>query len=390
MTEMGMAMTSKLLARLAQTYATMLIEFPHLRAVSLAQWLIESGRATSDLATHHYNFGGLKWRPEMAGFAAPVEYEANDGVDIYCRFESLEKFIAGYWRFIERAPYSGWRSSNETAEKFIGFIGPIYCPPNKDYARDVLKLVPEAEQLLGLVQPGAVSASAPAADQKSLGAIVLDPGHGGKTKLGGSSANNATSISGVLEKNLALDFCKLLRAELVSQAAKAGEKVDVFLTRETDVNVGIADRGKLAATKGAKLFVSWHFNGFDKPSARGPETFYRSKANGNPEEAADKAFAQRLHKGLFDGIKSVDPTVTDRGVKPDHQSGPKSLGTLKQVVQGNAARPKKCRSAYIEAEFITNPTVEQVLISGPNAVANRQKVVASIAGAMLDQIRSMP
>lgn len=382
-------MSNKLLTKLAQSYAVAVIEFPHLRAVSLAQWLLESGRATSDLATHHYNFGGLKWRPEMAGFAAPVEYEANDGSGIYCRFESLEKFIAGYWRFLERAPYQGWRNNNATAEAFIGFIGPIYCPPNPNYAADVLKLVPEAQQLLAAA-PTPAPATAPAPPPKPLGAIILDPGHGGTAALGGSSANNAKSISGVLEKNLALDFCKLLRTELTSQAAKAGESVDVFMTRDTDVNVGIVDRAKLATEKSAKLFLSWHFNGFNKPSARGPETFFRSKANGNPDEAADKAFAARVHKGLFDGIKSVDPTVTDRGVKPDDQSGPKSLGTLKNVVLANAARPKKCRSAYIEAEFITNPAVENALISGPNAAANRQKVVASVAKAMLEQIRTMP
>jgi len=32
------------------------------------------------------------------------------------------------------------------------------------------------------------------------GIIVIDPGHGGKLEIGGSSANNAISASGVLEK----------------------------------------------------------------------------------------------------------------------------------------------------------------------------------------------
>jgi hypothetical protein len=34
------------------------------------------------------------------------------------------------------------------------------------------------------------------------GIIVLDPGHGGTTKIGGSSANNATSVSGIPEKQI--------------------------------------------------------------------------------------------------------------------------------------------------------------------------------------------
>lgn len=226
---------------------------------------------------------------------------------------------------------------------------------------------------------------------KNLGAIVLDPGHGGTTTVGGSSPNNAKSISGVLEKNLALDFCKTLKAQLESQAAAAGEKVDVFLTRTTDVNVGIKNRAKLAGTTNAKLFLSLHFNGLDDSSVRGPETFFGAAVNGNINLAADKDFAKKVHKGLFDGIKSVDPTATDRrGVKTDDQTGPGRLGTLNDVSSGNTTRAKKCSAAYIEAEFITNPTVEAVLVSGPNALANRVKVMASVAKAMLAHIRTMP
>lgn len=227
---------------------------------------------------------------------------------------------------------------------------------------------------------------------KNLGAVVLDPGHGGKPtppKVGGSSWNNAKSISGVLEKDLALDFCKLLKEEIESQASKAGETVQVSLTRTTDVNLGIKERAALAGQKNAKLFLSLHFNGFEKPEARGPETFFASVKNGNTNEAADKQFATRLHKALFAGIKSVDPTVKDRGVKPDHESGPGSLGTLNDVALGNSGRQQKCLAAYIEAEFITNPTVEKVLISGPGAKENRRKVMATVAKGMLEQLRTM-
>ncbi len=224
----------------------------------------------------------------------------------------------------------------------------------------------------------------------NLGAIVLDPGHGGTTKVGGSSPNNATSISGALEKNLALDFCTILKAELESQANAAGDKVDVFLTRTTDVNVGIAARANLAGTKNAKLFLSLHFNGFTKPSARGVETFFAAASNGNTNVAADRAFATAVHNALLAGMKSVDPTATDRKVKPDTATGPGKLGTLSDVALGNVGKAKKCLAAYFEVEFITNPTVEKVLISGPGAAANRVKVMASVAKAMLAQIRTMP
>ena len=387
-------MANTLLSKLAKVYAAAAIEFPQLRAVSLAQWLLESGRASSDLATHHYNFAGLKWRPEMKPFAAPVEYEANDGIDTYCRFESLEKFCAGYWAFIGRAPYAGWKDHVASGADFIRFIAPIYCPSNTGYADDVLGLVAEARGLLG--EDGAQPAPSPAPPPpataiKPLGAIVLDPGHGGTAKVGGSSPNNAVSVSGVLEKNLALDFCKLLRDELESQAKAAGERVEVFLTRDKDVNIGIKDRAKLAGEKNAKLFLSLHFNGFHKPETRGVETYYADASKGNTNEAADKAFAAAMHAGAA-GRDEVDRS---RHAGPQAQVGnrcrdPRSSArstTLRSAIRGKA---KKCLGAYYEVEFITNPTVENLLISGPKAAANRTAVMASVAKAMLAQVRTMP
>jgi N-acetylmuramoyl-L-alanine amidase len=224
----------------------------------------------------------------------------------------------------------------------------------------------------------------------NLGAVVLDPGHGGTATVGGSSPNNAISISGAKEKALALDFCKILKGELESQATAAGDKVDVFLTRTSDVNVGIKARANLAATKKAKLFLSLHFNGFSNPSARGVETFFAAAANGNTNEADDKTFADKVHAALLAGMRAINPTAKDRGCKPDTQTGPGRLGTLNDVSLGNVGNPKKCLAAYFEVEFITNPTVETLLISGPAAAPNRIKVLAPVAKAMLAQMRAMP
>jgi N-acetylmuramoyl-L-alanine amidase len=393
-----------LLDALRNAYARATISHPQLKAVTLAQWLLESGRATSDLAIKHLNFGGLKFRPEMKPFATSVFHQASDGPDNYCKFVSADKYIEGYWAFINRAPYKGWKDHSGTGEAFIRFIGPIYCPPNKNYADHVLKLVPEAEKLLKeAASPPPKPAPPPppkpapkpkpgpgaAAAKKDLGAIVLDPGHGGATKVGGSSPNNATSISGALEKTLALDFCNILASELVKQANAKGETVKVVMTRTKDVNVGISARAAFAGKNKAKLFLSLHFNGSVTPSARGPETFFRAKANGNINLAADMAFANKVHQGLLDGIKAVDPTVKNRGVKPDTATGPGALGTLNDAALGNVVGGKMCSAAYIEAEFITNPTVEKVLISGPGAAANQRIVMASVAKAMLEHIRTL-
>jgi N-acetylmuramoyl-L-alanine amidase len=138
---------SPLLRQLVAAYVREEIEFPFLKAVTLAQWLLESGRASSRLSRDYFNFAGLKWRSEMAGIAEPVSYLAHDGLCDYCRFASPSAFIHGYWRFMERKPYEGWKSQAVDATSYLGAIIPTYCP-DPGYVERVLRLLPEAEQLL--------------------------------------------------------------------------------------------------------------------------------------------------------------------------------------------------------------------------------------------------
>lgn len=138
---------------LAQRYAAADIQFPVLKPVTLAQWILESGYGRSRLAREHANYGGLKWRTEMEGFATPVEYEAHDGLDVYCAFADAAAFLAGYWRFLDRAPYAGWRDHADDPEDFIRFIGATYTPTH-GYADAVLNLVPVARGFLNLPGSG--------------------------------------------------------------------------------------------------------------------------------------------------------------------------------------------------------------------------------------------
>ena len=79
----------------------------HLKAILLSQWSLESNFGDSKLAKEFLNFGGLKWRDEMKGYAlkrflkTPSEPEGTD----WCKFDSVEKFIEGYWHFVHRSPY---------------------------------------------------------------------------------------------------------------------------------------------------------------------------------------------------------------------------------------------------------------------------------------------
>ena len=362
-----------LIERLAAAYRGHTLPHPKLKAATLAQWLLESGRGTSALARDHLNFAGLKWRAEMAPFASGVDYAAHDGANAYCRFASLENFIAGYWAFLARKPYAGWLRFADDPAGFVRFIGPIYTPA-PGYADRVLALIPEAEAMLG----------GPPAD---LGILVIDPGHGGTAKLPGSSPNNATSVSGVAEKTLTLDFGFVLRDAVLAQAERAGETVKVALTRDRDVNVAGAKRAGLAASLGARAFLSLHFNGAGDPAVRGTETFYRAAENGKVNPMPDIAFARVVQGGLLAGLRAVDGHAKDRGVKPDTQSGPGGLGVLNPRALGNVGRVRPCAAALAEIEFITHPEVDRLIVAGAGSAARREPVAAHLATAIRGWLR---
>lgn len=172
---------SELFNQLVKAYAKATIDFPQLKGITVAQWILESGRGTSRLATEHLNFGGLKWREEMVAFAMPVDYEASDGRNKYCKFESLEKFIKGYWAFLERSPYEGWRNNVDSAEEFIGFIGPIYAG-DSNYVSKVLNVYVEAKQLLADADHGKHhEITAEPVSKPSIKAFIESPNHSSRS-----------------------------------------------------------------------------------------------------------------------------------------------------------------------------------------------------------------
>jgi N-acetylmuramoyl-L-alanine amidase len=379
---------SGLFEELISRYKAANIAFPSLKPVTVAQWILESGRGTSRLATENLNFAGLKWRSEMVGFATPVEYEAHDGLDFYCKFGSLDAFIVGYWKFISRSPYNGWEDRvAEGPEAFIRFIGPIYNPAGVTYVNQVLALVDEATQLLNAA-PG-LPEILPPPDAGTPVVIVLDPGHGGTVKINGSSPNNAKSLSGELEKDWTLDMAKRTRASIVNKAVALGKNVNVVLTRETDINKGLNARANVAKNKGAKLFLSIHFNGFNK-EVRGVETLIDSMDNVN--KAQDRALAQSVQDRLLAALNEIDPTTKDLP-KYNRKVKEQKLGVLRDLALGNTGSSHPCSSCLVEIEFMDVMAVEQLFqLNAPQTTTaeqtarNRQKIADSLADALLAHV----
>ncbi len=144
--------------------------------------------------------------------------------------------------------------------------------------------------------------SASAAKANNDVVVVLDPGHGGTD--GGAGAN------GLLEKDLNLRIAQACKSELEEYNG-----VTVYMTRDSDVYVGLEERVRRAKAWGADIFVSLHMNSATTTSANGVEVYYPNK-NYNPDihnqgaVLASKIEQQLRSLGLYDrGIKQ-DPSQT--------------------------------------------------------------------------------
>ncbi len=237
-------------------------------------------------------------------------------------------------------------------------------------------------QSLGLEIGGEKEFAEDAISETISGVVVLDPGHGGNRRVGGSSPNNAISASGVLEKTMTLDLAKRVKKQLKKLGDKIpGSAIKVHLTRTDDANLSLSDRAQFAESTEADIFLSFHFNGFNG-AARGTETWIISSANGNINEREDRDFAQRLQTALITTLRQFDPNARDRGVKDKLK-----LGVLNDISLGNNRREQKTRACLTEVEFIDHPAVDELLNTGPNAIMVRDAIAGAIAESIIDDLR---
>ncbi len=208
------------------------------------------------------------------------------------------------------------------------------------------------------------------------GMIVLDAGHGGQVEVGNSSANNAISPSGVLEKNITLRMAFLVREQLNTLAQQQGHQLTIMLTRESDINLGLAARANIAKSNNANLFLCIHCNASTGHNARGTETFVSPVSDKNINIEADRAYAQLIQQAVFKSILSHDSRAKDRGVKENQ-----SLGVLKDRNLGEFTR-----GCLVELEFIDIKAVDELLNIGPNAIQVRTDIANAIAKALIDAL----
>lgn len=188
--------------------------------------------------------------------------------------------------------------------------------------------------------------------------LVIDPGHGGAEKIGGSSPNNAVAPNGLTEKDVLLDIALCIRDQF-------SDTHQLKLTRDSDVNLSLRDRASVAKTSGAAVMVSLHFNGFNG-AAQGTETFV------HPSRSAD---SDRLASCLQNSVRCVTG-LRDRGVKkknlgalrPSYHDRSTAAVLLEISFMDVAAEAERLRTAGYRKRLATAVMEAVVLyLSDPNA-----------------------
>jgi len=219
--------------------------------------------------------------------------------------------------------------------------------------------------------------------------IVIDPGHGGASVAGSldersnSSPNNATSPGGIAEKDLTLQFSRLLHDEILRESSRTGPRVGVLLTRDEDVNLDFVRRAAICNRPDTACIVSIHFNASGSGNATGSLALIGAEER-NPNFEVDKRFGEGLAAACAEGVERYLPSAKSRGTMTDgHLHGGLGSNFFFQLARHRSLRSvPKC---FLEVEFIDNPAVEKAFLSGDREAKFRH-VARSIAVYLLDWI----
>jgi len=164
--------------------------------------------------------------------------------------------------------------------------------------------------------------------------VAIDAGHGGSaddSNPGQPFDPGVIGPAGTLEKDLTLDVAKRVQRLLVN------DRVKVVMTRVDDRFVDIGPRMEAAATAGAALFVSIHFNSYPDPAMGGALVLYPSDAS--------LPFAQTMSAALGQVLPAVG--ISNDGVQ------------AKTDLWVHASMP----AVTVEGGYLSNPHEEQLLDS---------------------------
>lgn len=223
--------------------------------------------------------------------------------------------------------------------------------------------------------------------------VVLDPGHGGEDP-------GAIGPGGTYEKDVVLAVAHAARREI-----ERDPRFVVFMTREEDVFVPLAERVRKARSVNADVFLSIHADAFTRPDVRGSSVFTLSERGAT--SAAAKWIADKENQSdLIGGVRLAgrDPALA-KMLFEIHQSvtnneslklgrglvkALKPVGKMHRGAVEHAGfavlRAPDIPSALVETAFISNPEEEQQLRSTDYQV----KLARAIRGGVRGYALSLP
>lgn len=183
--------------------------------------------------------------------------------------------------------------------------------------------------------------------------VVIDPGHGGVDP-------GATGVSGLLEKNIALDYAKELRRQL-----EATGRFRVVMTRDRDVFLKLRDRIKVAHQANGDLFVSLHANIHNSRKIKGFSVYTLSEKSSDVE--ARNLAAKENKADIIAGFDLSEQTEVVRDILIDlAQRESKNQGNqfAADVVDevGQVANLLGNPHRYAGFAVLKSPTIPSVLV----------------------------
>jgi len=203
--------------------------------------------------------------------------------------------------------------------------------------------------------------------------VVIDAGHGGGGNSGSqaartlSASNNATSPSGLLEKDLTLQLSLEIKKQLETLAPKySGTRIDCVMTRIDDKNPDFSKRATICSTTKIppSAIVSIHFNASDKHNALGTLAVVHNKninQNYQRDLALAKGLIQATHTAVADYLpasKALSP-ISDAHLH--NGAGSNFFYQLSQ--HPNLKQVPKC---FLEIELMDRGDVDKNLLQARN------------------------
>ena len=220
--------------------------------------------------------------------------------------------------------------------------------------------------------------------------VVIDAGHGGVDP-------GATGVSGVVEKNLVLQYARELRRQLL-----AGGRYRVVMTRDGDVVLPLRRRVARGEQAGGDLFISLHANINKSRRVRGASVYTLSETASDAEAealAAKENKADVLSGVNLDGQSpDVSMLLIDLAQRETMNLSKNFANTMVGEL-GKATRVLNNTHRYAGFAVLKSPTVPSVLVEVGymsnrkeerllRSVAHRKKISSAIVRAIDNYFKS--